>query len=329
MKKLLLLLLFFSNKAMAQMPQADMFITGAGQPLYVEMRGIKNNKISYIRETAYKVDTTTHQANMQQVEKITVYSIAYFGTTPLLVKQLAVMGTDTTKLVRNEVYNYNPSNGLLMAYQSASDDAGFQSGIVSQVARDANGLITGKSTAITFDLKQPAKPTDYKVMCSGGTGTNVRSVILKSIRNGKEAMDRIDMDYDAAGRLISCVFASPDNKNSDKTTLVYNSMGTLMKRQWEYTHQSTEYIPETEGFAAFGAWVPGTKGGTSTKMVSDTCITAFEYDIHASVTTITYTYKGKLVSKESFTYTANGLPETARLVDDQGRLTALRKFVCQ
>jgi hypothetical protein len=142
-------------------------------------------------------------------------------------------------------------------------------------------------------------------------------------------MDRIDMDYDAAGRLISSIFASPDNKNTDKTTLVYNAMGALKERRWEYTHQSTEYIPETEGFVAFGVWVPGTKGGTSTKMLTDTSISAFDYDVHAWVTTITYSNKGKLASKEAFTYTTNGLPETAKVFDEKGLLTALRKFICQ
>jgi hypothetical protein len=329
MKKLFFLLFLISTKAMAQMPQADMFITGAGQPLYLEMPGIKNNKVTYIRETAYAVDTTTRQANMQKIQKITVYSIGYFGTTPLLVKLMAVMGTDTTKLVRNEAYNYNPSNGLLMGYQSASDDGGFQSGAAGQVARDANGIITGKATAVTFDLKQPAKPTDYKVMCSGGTGTNVRSVILKSVKDGKDVVERLDMDYDDKGKLFSAVFASPDSKNSDKTTLIYNDKGLLKERQWAFTHQTTEYIPATEGFATFGAWVPGTKASTITKMVTDTSITAFEYDAQGRALTISYSYKGKLSSKDFYTYSSNGLPEMVKTYDDKGRLTELKKFICQ
>ena len=89
-----------------------------------------------------------------------------------------------------------------------------------------------------------------------------------------------NMDYDNAGRLTSALFANTDNKSSDKATFIYNAMGTIKERQWEFTHQTTEYIPATEGFATFGTWVPGTKASTVTKMVTDTSISSFEYDIH-------------------------------------------------
>ena len=147
MKKIVLVLLCFAGRATAQMQQADMNITGAAQPLYLSMEGIKNNKVTFIRETAYVVDTITHQANMKKIDKITVYSIGYFETTPLLLQLLSVLGSDTNKLVRNEAYSYDPKTGLLNQYQAAGNDNGFESGTICQVGRDMNGVITAKTSA--------------------------------------------------------------------------------------------------------------------------------------------------------------------------------------
>jgi hypothetical protein len=292
------------------------------------MDGIKNNEVTYIRETAYLVDTTTHQPDMKKVDKITVYSLGYFGTTPLLIKLLAVMGSDTNKLVRNEAYSYNPANGLLTGYQSVSDE-GFQMGSAGQVARDINGIITGKSTAITFDLKQPAKPTDYKVMCSGGTGTNVQSVIFKYTSNGKEVTDRIHMEYDLQNRLSGSVFNYADGNSSDKNTQSYDSKGRLQQQQWMYTHTTTEYHPATEGTVAFGVYIPGTAATTTKKTVTDTRITDYEYDAKGNITTISFSYNGKLQSKEVYTYTITGVPETVKVLNEKGQLTGLRKLSCK
>ena len=330
MKKLLLLAVAFTGitNAMAQMSQADMNITGAGQPLYVKMDGIKNNKVSYLRETAYVVDTTTHQADMNKIEKITVFNFAYFGNTPLMVKQLAVMGTDTNKLVRNDVYVYDPSTGLLRQYQSVSDE-GFETGVACEVARNMDGVITGKSSAITFDLKKPAKPTDYKVMCSGGTGPNVNSAILKYTSNGKEVMDRIHMDYDNQNRLATTIFDYADGNNSDKNTITYNEKGKIKQEQWAYTHSRMSYQPATEGTVAFGVYIPGSPAKQVKKTDTDISTADYEYDAEGRLITIIKTYNGKTDTKEVYSYSSKGLPETVKIFNGKGQLTGLRKFICK
>jgi hypothetical protein len=329
MKKLFPLLLLFSIKALAQMPQADMNITGVVQPLYLSMDGIKNNKVTYIRETAYVVDTTTHQANMNTIEKITVYNMAYAGNRPLLVKLIAVLGTDTNKLVRNEDYGYNPTTGLLNAYQAASNE-GIQMGAAGQIIRDANGIITGKSVGVTFDLSKPFKPTDYMVSCSGGTGTSPLSVNLKYNKNGKEVMDRIHMEYDTDGRLVKAIFYNFDGSNTDKNDISYDSKGRLKEVKWDFGHKGPEYRVDDgeEGYLS-GVYVAGATATGKTIWVNRIGITGYEYDEQGKISTVSFSKDGKPESKEMYTYTAAGIPETVKIFNAKGQLTGLKKIICQ
>ncbi|MBS1510366.1 MAG: hypothetical protein JST86_05960 [Bacteroidetes bacterium] len=328
MKNLLMLLLLIAVKCVAQMPQADMNMTGAGQPVLVEMQGVKNNKVTYIRETAYVVDTNTHQANMQQVDKITVYSIAYFQTTPLLVQLQAVFGKDTTKLVRNEQYSFDPKNGLLMSYQVVADD-GFESGTVGQVARNAEGLITGKSIAVTFNLKAQSMVTNYTVQSIGGKATSPENASFNYSYGNKPQRDNIRMVYDDKGRLTSSTYTYSDNKSIRYDSWSYDADGRLQVTHSEYTYETSEYKPATDGVVAFGIYVPGTPAKTIKKNVTDTNDIRYRYDAKGNINTIVYEHNNNVVSKEEYTYNDKGIPLQLRILDSKGRLTALKKFSCQ
>jgi hypothetical protein len=192
-----------------------------------------------------------------------------------------------------------------------------------------NGIITAKMSAITFDLKQKAIPTDYKVMCSGGRGINAESVLLRSASNGKEKTDRIKMQYGAQGRLTSSLFEYSDSYNSDQCTLTYNSAGKLLQQQWAYSHQQTEYKAATEGEAVLGVYVPGTPASKTQKTVTDINLTEYEYDAKGNIASISYSYNGKITSKELYTYTSAGIPESVRVQNDKGWLIGFRKFYCR
>jgi len=328
MKKLLPLLLLFAAKAVAQMPQADMNITGVSQPVYLTMDGIRNNKITYIRETAYVVDST-NTVNRKKIEKITEYHLGYAGNTPLLVKLLAVMGTDTTKLVRNEEYGYDPVTGLLTAYQTASNE-GIQMGAAGQVMRNGNGTITGKSVGISFDLSKPVKPIDYVVSCSGGTGAKPLSVILKYNKNGKEVMDRIHMEYDTEGRLVKAIFNNFDGSNTDQNDISYDSKGRLKEVKWSFGRKATEYrVDDGEQGYVTTEYVAGAKETGNKKWVNHINVAAYSYDEQGRMDLIKFMHDGKLESMEIYTYTGTGLPNIVTTANDKGQLTSFRQLTCK
>jgi hypothetical protein len=329
MKKLLSLLLLFSAKAVAQMPQADMNITGVGQPIYLSMGGIKNNKITYIRETAYVVDTATHTVDRNKIEKITEYHMGYAGDRPLLVKLLAVMGTDTTKLVRSEDYGYDPVTGLLNAYQTASNE-GIQMGAAGQVMRNGNGTITGKSVGIGFDLSKPIKPIDYLVTCSGGTGAKPLYVILKYNKNGKEVMDRIHMEYDTEGRLVKAIFNNFDGTSTDQNDITYDSKGRLIEVKWNFSRKAPEYrVDDGEEGYVTTEYVPGATETGNKKWVSNINTSTYSYDEQGRFDLIKFMHNGKLQSMEIYTYTSTGLPNIVTTANDKGQLTSFRKLDCK
>jgi hypothetical protein len=327
MKKICWFLLICGGKATAQMAQADLFITGATQPVYISMDAVKNNKVSWIRETEYEVDSVKQQPDMNKIKKIAVYKIAYLGKTPLLLQEIAVLGSDTNKLVREINYRYNPANGLLLEYKSVSSEVfDMASGIV--IERDAKGLVTGKTTVTTFDFKQTPTRVTYKVICTTGANDRVRSAIFQGIDNGKEKTDRLTLDYDAEGRLTTRI-VDYENKSNDRTMISYQNGDRVKQRISIYTRKITEYKPGTDPAVAFGIVVPGSAPSEITKLQSDTSTSTYGYDAKGNLTSYVYSYKNMPTTKVIYGYSAAGLLETEKAYNSFGKLKAFKAFMCK
>jgi hypothetical protein len=323
-------LLFFALNAHAQSNLTDALITNTTQGTYTDLSAIRKAKITSIRETYYKADTTTHQVDMNKPDRITLYSYAYLGERALIIQQVAALAKDTNTLIENYQWGYDQA-GRLIAYQGASTDI-FEYAKSMQIQRDAEGLIKMIAEAVTYKLSEPAKPLTYTYQCNSN-GKNITSVRKTYTENEKTKEKRLFFEYDANSNLILCELSN-EKEREKSNAYSYDKNNQLVKETETWYSSYEKYIPATAGVAMFG--VVGSPATTRKISTSQLYEYTYEYDTQDRLVKSIYTTGSTSSDPEDegrssirityeYNYSAAGVPETIKSFNDKG-LIGLKKL---
>lgn len=319
---LLSLLVFSTSSCFAQISPVELDLTGVGQPVYTTNEALRKAKVKQIRETYYEADTVTHKVDMKKPTKITLYAFDYLGDQMLPLQQIAAMGTDTNTLVENFQWGYD-SAGRPIKNATASTTFGFDMGGVTEIVRNGDGLITGKAFAVTFDLKVPAKPTDYKVRCSTDLNNNISTANFTSVENGSEHTKRHSFTYDKNRNMLSCKVEDEKEGLETEDYYTYDNTNHVTEEKYIWHTTTTEYVEED-----IDDWGMGPKSGLQKVKKTTTTVYKYEYDAQYRLVKQTTTVDGVLDHWDEYIYSAKGIPETIKTYNSKG-LTAITQLACQ
>ncbi len=353
---LLFLALLIVKNVEAQIPEADLLITEAWQSEYLYLDAITKNKITNVREEWYKeIDAATKKADMKKLYKITIYGIGYLGDKALPAEQVAVFGTDTTRIVEQVKWSYY-NTGHFYKFESnnqyVANTNPWTHAILIQ--RDTSGLITRIGTTFVTDAKNPPEPEDHRIASIAKQGNFVYAED-KHMKNGISIVLQHNFNYDSNNNLISAYVdkarkvADENEKTKDlylyDYTYKYDNANYLVEKSMIRYYTENDYIPPQDSVTrVFDERVNGYREKTvktlpiNKRTEKEVNTIRNEYDaghrLIKQTTTVSTSFIPNDESKntsvtgwEEYTYNAAGLPEFIYAYNSEG-LVWVKKLVC-